>query len=251
MAKSIVYLGDTAIDQAASYLAGIMTLNGMHFDYLASHEHFNEYLLAGDVDLMIISDYPAMNFTTVQMELIVKRVKAGMSLLMIGGWESFTGLGGDYNKTPLADVLPVKMKDSDDRVNFSSPCMVMRQTDHPIIDDLPFDESVPPIGGLNSFEPKEGTELLLSAVQYNASRIGDDVEFTKAKSYPLLVVDQSNQGRTAAFASDVAPHWVGPLVDWGPERVKAKAQNAEEIEVGSNYAKFFANLINWLCQSNI
>ncbi len=36
-----------------------------------------------------------------------------------------------------------------------------------------------------------------------------------AKSRRCLVVGQHGRGRTAALATDVAPHWVGGLVDWG------------------------------------
>lgn len=246
MSNKILYLGDTAIDQQASYLTGIMSHHGFDYDYIDSSTKFVDSFLAADYKLIIISDYPASNFTTDQMEVIVAKTITGMSLLMIGGWESFTGLGGDYCNTPLASVLPVIMKESDDRTNFSSPCLVIANQSHQIIDSLPFDENIPAIGGLNSFEPKADAEVLLSAVQFNAAMENGKVVFAEACRHPLLVVNQTPQSRSAAFASDVAPHWVGPLVDWGDKRVKAQAQGAEAIEVGSDYAKFFANLLNWL-----
>ena len=170
MSDKILYLGDTAIDQAASYLAGIMTHYGFEFDYVDSSTRFSDSLLDNDYKLMIISDYPAANFTAEQMQAIADKTKSGMSLLMIGGWESFTGLGGDYNNTPIADVLPVTMKDSDDRVNFSGPCLVIKQTDHEILDSLPFENDIPAIGGLNEFIPKPDADVLLSAVSYKAQK---------------------------------------------------------------------------------
>jgi len=248
MADRILYLGDTAITQAASYLAGIMTHYGFDFDYIDSDTKFTDELLGNDYKLMIISDYPAANFSASQMQAIVDKTKAGMSLLMIGGWESFTGLGGDYNQTPIAEVLPVTMKDFDDRTNFSGPCLVIKQQDHQILDSLPFESDIPAIGGLNEFAPKPAAAVLLSAVRFNAEKTNGNVVFTENSKYPLLVVSESLAARTAAFASDVAPHWVGPLVDWGTERVKAQAKGAGDVEVGNHYAKFFANIINWLCQ---
>lgn len=247
MADRILYLGDTVLDRAASYLAGVMSHYGFEFDYVNSDTKFSDDLLGNDYKLLIISDYSAANFNSEQMQAIADKTKTGMALLMIGGWESFTGLAGDYSKTPIADVLPVIMKESDDRMNFSSPCLVIKQQEHEILDSLPFDSDIPAIGGLNAFDPKPGVDVLLSAVQFKAEKTGGEVVFTEKTKYPLLVVSESEACRTAAFASDVAPHWVGPLVDWGNERVKAQAQGAGDVEVGNHYAKFFANLINWLC----
>ena len=248
MGERILYLGDTALDQQASYLAGILTHFGFDFDYIASDTKYSDSHHAGDYKLMIISDYPSCNFTEDQMHAIASKVKAGMSLLMIGGWESFIGLEGDYGHTPIEDLLPVTMKASDDRMNFSSPCMVMAEQSHEIIDALPFDSDVPAIGGMNSFTPKAGADVLLSAVQFKAAIKNGEMTFTESGKHPLLVIHEDDSSRVAAFASDVAPHWVGPLVDWGDSRIKAQAKGADSVEVGSWYGQFFANLINWLTQ---
>jgi uncharacterized membrane protein len=246
MSKPILYLGDTALDQQASYLAGIMTHYGIEFDYIDSYTKFPDSCLDKDYALTIISDYPASNFTVEQMQAIADKAKTGMSLLMIGGWESYVGLGGGYNDTPIEDALPVSMQSSDDRTNFSSPCLVIPSRTHEITESLPFDQSLPAIGGLNSFTPDPNAEVLLTAVQFKAASTDGKVTFTEGDSYPLLVVTETPSSKTAALATDVAPHWVGPLVDWGDTRVKAQAKGAEAVEVGNWYAKFFANLINWL-----
>ena len=199
---------------------------------------------------MILSDYPASNFTAKQMKVIVDKVKDGMGLLMIGGWESFTGDGGDYHHTPFTEALPVIMQSQDDRVNFSGPCLVIKKHDHEIIDSLPFDQTIPAIGGLNAFDVKRGAAVLLSAVQFKAAKDNSTVDFKQGCTYPLLVVGDYGLGRTAAFASDVAPHWVGPFVDWGGTRIQARADGSSTIEVGNCYAEFFMNLIQWLCVKN-
>ena len=139
------------------------------------------------------------------------------------------------------------MKNRDDRVNFSGPCLILKERDHEIIDSLPFDANIPVIGGLNALRARKGATLLLSAVEFEAGRSDATVEFKARRRYPLLVVGGCQRGRTAAFASDSAPHWVGPFIDWGNRRIKAQAEGAEMIEVGSGYAEFFKNLIEWLC----
>ncbi len=247
MKRNILYLGDTALNQQASYLAGIMSYYELGFDYVNSDKKFSDTFINRDYDLIILSDYSASNFSAEQIKAIVDKVKNGMGFLMLGGWESFVGDGGNYNNTLFADVLPVVMKAEDDRVNFSSPCLVVKENDHEIIDALPFEQDIPVIGGLNVLDVKKAASELLSAVEYKVAKNGGKIDFVEQQKYPLLVVGQYELGKTAAFASDVAPHWVGPFVDWGNKRIKAAADGAAPIEVGNLYAKFFANLIQWLC----
>ena len=246
MAPRVLYLGDTSLGGAASYLAGVMTHSGIEFDYHASDEAFSDAWLDARYGAVILSDYPSANLTETQTQRLVEVVQGGMGLLMIGGWESFTGLGGDYGTTPLADVLPVAMQESDDRLNNSGPCVVVRDLDHPIVRDLPFDVNAPVVGGFNALQAKPQGITVLSVEMFGASRTGDRVEFRPQKTFPLLVVGRFGQGNVAAFASDVAPHWVGGLVDWGPDRIEAQAPNGPAVEVGSDYTRLFTNMIRWV-----
>jgi uncharacterized membrane protein len=124
MNNCVLYLGDTNLETVASYLAGVMSYFGIEFDYLASDERFGSSLLNKEYKAMIISDYPAVNFSKAQIHKIVDKVKNGMGLLMIGGWESFSGLSGGYNNTLFAEILPVKMLEGDDRINTYSVCVI-------------------------------------------------------------------------------------------------------------------------------
>jgi len=144
----------------------------------------------------------------------------------------------------------VVMRSRDDRVNFSSPCLVLKEQSHEIIDSLPFHQNIPVIGGLNAFDVKRGADVLLSGVEFKATKNDMSIDFKEGNSYPLLVLGDYGLGKTAAFASDVAPHWVGPFVDWGNERIKARADGSQTIEVGNWYAEFFANLLQWLYVKN-
>lgn len=246
MDKQILYLGDTALKEAARYLTGVMSYYNITFDYLASDERFQSRLLEDGYRAVVISDYPSNNFGGRQMEQLASCVQEGMGLMMIGGWESFYGAGGEYAESVLKEVLPVGMLSSDDRVNCSQPCLVEKNCAHPIVDGLPFDSACPGIGGYNRVTTKpEGLEVL-SARQFSVRREVQGYIFNPAaKAEPLLVVGSFGRGRVVAFTSDVAPHWVGGLVDWGDGRVRTCADGAGPVEVGDCYARLFSQMLRW------
>lgn len=246
MNRQILYAGDTSLSAAASYLAGIMHHDAIQFNYLASDQPFDISLLGGECRALVLSDYPSRNFAPGQVEMVARRVEGGLGLLMIGGWESYTGVGGDYGKTALREVLPVGMLEEDDRVNCAQPCLMEMKCAHPVIQDLPFDQVTPSIGGYNRVTLKpEGREILV-ARRIRISRNGSGFAFSPLESAdPLLVTRTFGKGRVTAFMSDVAPHWVGGLVDWGDRRVTARAPGAGEVEVGNWYAQFFCRMIRW------
>jgi uncharacterized membrane protein len=246
MGKSVLYLGDTALKAAGSYLAGVMSHHNISFDYLPSDRQFDDTLLKNKYQAVIISDYPARNFSSEQINTIVERVAAGMGLLMIGGWESFTGDGGQYADTELSCVLPVIMQPEDDRVNCFAPCLAEKIKEHEILGSLPFEDNTPGIGGFNRLKSKPGSDTILLARRFKASYANGNFTVTPLQDPdPLLVVGSYEKGRVCAFATDVAPHWVGGLVDWGSTRVKAQGSGANPVEVGNWYAALLANMINW------
>ncbi len=246
MGESVLYLGDTALKGAGAYLAGVMSFYEIDFKYLASNEKFSESLLNKNWAAVIISDYPANNFSGGQLESLAQRVREGMGLLMIGGWESFTGANREYTDTALKDILPVVMAREDDRVNCFGPCLIEKTNNHPIVNSLPFDKAVPGIGGFNRVTAKSDAAVILCARMFKACRQSETFGFVPAsEAQPLLVIGSYGKGRVMAFATDVAPHWVGGLVDWGCSRVNAQAPGANPIEVGNWYARLLANMVNW------
>ena len=248
----ILYLGDTTLRSAAAYLAGVMTHAGWTFAYTPSDQSAPESLFNQPFQLVILSDYPAKNLTPQAQARLLARVQAGAGLLMIGGWESYTGVGGDWGPTSVGAALPVQMQDHDDRVNCDQPTLIHCRLDHPITAGLPWVDRPPTIGGFNRFTAKPEAQTLLEAQRFAASRTGAGFTFKPLSADALLVVGTHGQGRTTALATDVAPHWVGGLVDWGsdsgggpPGRVSAQAPHAEAIEVGDHYAQFFRQLLQW------
>jgi uncharacterized membrane protein len=282
---AILYCGDTGLDNAAAYLAGMMSRWGWRYEYIPSHMPLNPDRLASPPALIIFSDYPAARVDREVQERIVDMVRHGTGLLMIGGWESFHGLGGNWDGTPIGDLLPVTIGSQDDRVNFDQPTLLRAISDaatlHPIVQGLPWYERPPTIGGLNRITPKPDAESLLAALSFSAkvtathpwvqaaegfvenwllppkiketlagispfrNPVQGDIEFSLKGVHPVLVVGTSGQGRTAAFASDVAPHWVGGFVDWGESRISAHVPDGPAVEVGFSYAQFWKQLLTW------
>jgi hypothetical protein len=89
---------------------------------------------------------------------------------------------------------------------------------------------------------------LLEAQRFAAQQHNGEFAFESLDCHPLLIIGNHGHGRTAALTTDVAPHWVGPLVDWGLPRINGQAPNANAIEVGGDYARFLRQLLSWVGQ---
>jgi hypothetical protein len=241
--KPVLYLGDTSLETAARYLAGMLTLSDLAFDYVPSDQTLNGEQLTGR-KLFVVSDYPAAQMTSRKQSEIVRQVERGAGLLMIGGWESFWGHHGKWGGTPIGSILPVHIAKHDDRVNCDQPALVRCLLDHPICGDLPWNKRPPMIGGFNRLIAKDNATIVLEVERFTAQNKNDAMKFQSLDRHPLLVVGSHGKGRTAALATDLAPHWVGGLVDWGiGPRIVTGAP--ETIEVGEYYAQFVQNLVNW------
>ncbi len=148
-----------------------------------------------------------------RLKLLRQYTAEGGGLLMIGGWSSFGGWGGQarWTETPVEEALPVTIKDGDDRVEVPEGCSFEKwDVDHPVTKDLPIGESFV-LTGYNRVKAKPDARVL--------AWIEND---------PALVVGEFGKGRSAAVATDCAPHWAGTMLDW------------------SGYNSFWTNLVNWL-----
>ncbi len=249
MTGAILYLGDTHLHNAAAYLAGLMHLWNWQFDYIPSEQPLGETELRDARPLYIVSDYAAANISDALQRQLLDDVAGGAGLVMIGGWESFHGQGGNWDGTPVGEVLPVHISTRDDRVNSDRPVVVVPVGDHPTLAGLPWDSRPPVIGGYNRVQAKTNANVVLEARPHAVSRHGDELVFRSAGADPLLVFDSHGAGATAALMTDVAPHWVGPLVDWGDERVAACAPGAGDVEVGDLYARLLRQVLTFLMRN--
>src|SRR5690606_21539614 len=150
MANPILYRGDTSLHGAAAYLAGVMSHAGLTFDYRPSDVPLTTDDVETPHDLYILSDYASKMIATPLQERIVEHVSRGAGLLMLGGWETFCGVGGDWAGTPLAGILPVEIATSDDRRNCDDLVLVhCEDAQHAAVSGLPWAERPPIIGGFN------------------------------------------------------------------------------------------------------
>ena len=246
----VLYLGDTALAGPAAYLAGLMTAFGIGYDYLPSDQDLPSEMASQRRKLFILSDYPSARMLPAVQEIILKQVHdQAAGLLMIGGWESFHGHGGNWDGTPIGNALPVEIATADDRINCDQPALVIESEAHDITAGLPWAQRPPTIGGFNRVISKPGAATILLVQRLQAVFREGRFEFTPREQDPLLVIGAHGFGLTAALMTDLAPHWVGGLVDWGDaERVTARAPGAWEIEVGNLYSQFIANLLIWTGQ---
>jgi len=243
--RRALYCGDGQRAGAASYLCGVLANAGIPFDHVPSAEPFPEDPFGG-VGAVILSDYPSSNFSTAQMEALCAAVRGGVGLLLIGGWKSYAGRGAGYRSSPLAELLPVRMAAGDDRHNTWRPCVVEPGEAHPITDGLPLTRDLPCVAGFNALAAAPGASVVLHVGVYEAAPGAGGASFTPVGRHPLLVVGASGSGRIACYAGDVAPHWVGGLVDWGVPRIAAAADSAAPVEVGCSYAQLFERMVRWV-----
>lgn len=260
MSDSILYCGDTSLDGAAAYLAGLLETWQFPFDYVPSDRVLNPVGLRGR-RLVILSDFPATGMDAEAQSALLAAVDDGTGLLMIGGWESFHGAGGDWETTAVADALPVVILPTDDRLNCDHPVVLRQVAEHTSVRGLPWAERPPVVGGFNRFTPKPASTVVLEAdrlrTSYDGGRHnggqhnGGQWSVETVETHPMLVFGEYGAGPTAALATDVAPHWVGGFVDWGDGRVRAQAAGAEEIEVGDLYARFWRQLLSFLAGQDL
>ena len=194
MPGKICYLGDGHLQGAAAYLAGILLHHGISFDHVPSAESPPGDFASKPYAAYVISDYPSAQLGHAAMQHIAARVEQGAGLVMLGGWESFHGLLGEYHESPLAGVLPVVMQSCDDRRNFFQPCLIEKVTDHAILAGLPWDQPAG-IGGINLVTARPDAETVLAAVQFSVLHSEQGYKFTPAGRGP---------------AADRRPAWRGP-----------------------------------------
>lgn len=233
----ILYCGDGKLNGAAAYLASVLQLLRRRFDYVPSETRFPRHALKREYSAYILSDYPSSRFEDGDLKKILNRVREGASLLMIGGWGSFHGKDGLYGSKPLAQALPVRCSRRDDRVQGDFTYRIVggksgRWSGLSL-------RTAPGIAGYN-----KASALPNSQVHLNVHAYGFEGSALRVlRKDPLLVTGRFGAGKTAAYLSDLAPHWAGGLVDWGSKRVKLATPSGKSVEVGETYPRFVKALL--------
>lgn len=238
----VLYLGDRA-GASALYLLGAMEWAGFECTH---HDHSvppPAALCTGAMewDVVMLSDYPARTLGPQADQALAQAVEERrVGLIMFGGWESFTGHGGDYRSTAVGRVLPVRMEATDDRRNLPTGLLLWPAlSSHAIVEGLSF-RRPPVLMGCNAVTPRKSAQVVMQGLEIRIQGQARTPALTTGPSRPLLVVGPEGGPRVAAFTSDPAPHWCGGLVDWGRARV-----SVGRVEVGEIYLEFLRRLVSW------
>jgi uncharacterized membrane protein len=184
------------------------------FTYMLAHEAAEGFPTDPEVldtyDTIILSDIGANTLLLpsavwIHSKRVPNRLKAlrdyvsrGGGLIMVGGYYSFQGINGGarYRGTAVEEVLPVEILPYDDRIELPEgihPQLAPAADDHPILAGIPSD--LPYILGLNEVKAKPEASVIMKLPQDEGG-------------HPLLVVGGYGKGRTAAWTTDIGPHWL-------------------------------------------
>ncbi len=184
------------------------------FDYMLCHEAaegFPSTPAALDAyDAIILSDIGANTLLLPpqvwihsqrapnRLKLLRDYVERGGGLIMVGGYYSFQGINGAarYRNTAVEAVLPVSIHPYDDRLELPEgihPVVAQGATDHDVLAGLPAE--LPYLLGVNETVLKPGAKALLTLPPEEGG-------------HPLLAIGEAGRGRTAAWTTDIGPHWL-------------------------------------------
>jgi uncharacterized membrane protein len=214
--KGFDQFGSVTFHLGAEPLVEALKDSPFDLHYMPSHEAAESFPAALETlrryDLVVLSDigsntillHPnvwlrSQTFPN-RLKLLKEWVAGGGSLLMIGGYYSFQGIDGRarWRRTAVEDVLPVTCLPHDDRIEIPEGAVpVIKRADHPVVKGI--EPPWPPILGVNevALRTDRAVELIASLPEDQGS-------------HPLLVVGEFEKGRTAAWTSDIGPHWLSP-----------------------------------------
>ncbi len=181
----------------AKWLKGGIFANRNQFD--------DEWFVPGNYDAFIIGDVPAEIFGPERLQKLATCIDQGAGLMMTGGTKSF-GAGG-YQKTPLADLLPVVMSGRDPQLKDAVKMVPTREgRTNAILQIASPDknqsrwEQLPELKGANVLRIKPGS--------------GAQVLAESPTKIPLMIAQNVGRARVLAFAGDTTWQWAFQE-DWG------------------------------------
>ena len=215
-------------EEGAEWLISALENNGFEVDYLPNHRANSKFptelnelkqysaIILSDIGANTLLLHPDTFEKSIpkpnRLKLIREYVKNGGGFLMVGGYISFQGIEAksNFKGTPIEEILPVIMEKNDDRVEVPEGFNPKQTKEHSILDEV--ESSWPMLLGYNKFKAKDNAEVLV-----------------KHEDDPIVVIGDYHKGRTAAFASDCAPHWGSPeFVEW------------------KDYDEFWSKLVKWI-----
>lgn len=232
--KGFDQFGSVRFMSGAKPLMDALAGSAFQLDYMTAHDAAEGFPFQieglADYDVIILSDIGSNTFLLPpdvwlrsqcvpnRLRMMKDWVAQGGNLIMMGGYFSFQGIDGKarWRNTAVEDVLPVTCHPWDDRVEIPEGAVAdILLPDHPVMAGLT-GTAWPPILGVNEVVARDGTTVV--------ARLPED-----QGGYPLLVLGQHGKGRTAAWTSDIAPHWLSP-----------------EFCAWDGYTRLWRNVLGWL-----
>lgn len=188
------------------WLVEALEKGGYEVTFLPNHEAIEKFPFTMEelkaYDCVILSDIgantlllPAATFTRSEKrpnraDLIRDYVMDGGSLLMVGGYLTFSGVDakGKWHDTAVQEVLPVEVLTVDDRMEHCEGIRPVTVKEHEALAGI--GSEWPEVLGYNKTILKAEAELAVT--------VGDD---------PFIAFGKYGKGRSAVFTSDCAPHW--------------------------------------------
>lgn len=146
-----------------------------------------------------------------RLTLLREYVASGGGFIMVGGYYSFQGIYGRaaYKGTPAEEVLPVAILSYDDRTERPEGITPERGPGFNTIPGLP--------------------DVLRPLLGYNKSSLKKDgILIYHHEKDPILAVREFGNGRSAAWTSDIGPHWC-----------------PKEFLIWEGYATLWEQIIRW------
>jgi len=211
------------------YIKEAFESGGYQVDYLPNHVAAEDFPYTMEelrkYDLVVLSDIgantlllPLATFSRSEVlpnrcDLIRDYVLEGGSLLMVGGYLTFSGIEGKskWQDTAVQEVLPVQISSCDDRIEHCEGIKPITVKEHEILHGL---GEWPIVLGYNKTKAKEEANVI-----------------AEIEGNPFIALGEYGKGRSVAFTTDCAPHWAPPeFCNW------------------ENYNQLFINLGEWLCE---
>ncbi len=239
----ILYCGDSPAGGPANYLLAIMRSLGAEVTHVHPGVKLQHQLAETRYDAIVFSDYGYDCLPEKTEQKLIYQILSGTGCLMVGGWGSFAGPFGNWQRSEIAKLLPVQCQNKDDRVNLGSGLYPFVKKKHVVLNGLDF-KNAPVLIGLNRVKPRKDAQVLLTARAFQPSS-----KKMTGPDFPLLAVSAEKDSiRSAAFTTDFAPHWCGGWVDWGKKRCKLPVTDSIQVEISDQYLKFGVQLLSWLSQ---